>query len=114
MKYTWKQFNKDIREIIEYVKLISCDSVYGIPRGGLILSVRISYLANIPLLLDEKKITRNTLVVDDISDTGKTLKKFQQKGCPTLTIFYHKQTISKPGFCLREKESEWIIFPWEE
>ena len=42
------------------------DSVYGIPRGGLIPAVIISHKLKLPLV---QTIGRNTLVVDDMSYT---------------------------------------------
>ena len=65
-------------EIHECVKIIctkifmdypNIDSVMGIPRGGLIPAVMISHELGLPLELNPGK---NTLVVDDINETGYT------------------------------------------
>ena len=73
MKYTWQEFDKDCLKIVEWIKSenLTFKNVYGPPRGGLPLAVKLSHLLNIPLSLDT--IKQNTLVVDDISDTGNTL-----------------------------------------
>jgi hypoxanthine phosphoribosyltransferase len=114
MKYTWNKFDEDVQKIAQRISPLWCKNIYGIPRGGLVLAVKLSYLCDIPLLIDKEKITYDTLVVDDISDSGKTLKEFKEKGCIVMTIYYHKNTILMPDFCLREKKSEWITFPWEK
>ena len=114
MKYTWKHFDKDTRKIEKWLRIRRerFNSVYGIPRGGLVIAVKISNKFGIPLLLDKEEINEGTLIVDDISDTGKTLKKFKEKNL-IVTLFYHKDTIAFPNFTIREKKKDWIIFPWE-
>jgi len=114
MEYTWDKFDEDVMKMKERISSLWCKNIYGIPRGGLVLAVKLSYLTGIPLLLDKEKVTYDTLVVDDISDSGKTLKEFKEKGCIIFTIFYHKNTVTIPDFYLREKKDNWITFPWEE
>ena len=55
--------------ITEYPNI---DSVMGLPRGGMIPAVLISHELGLPFVLHPGK---NTLVVDDINDTGETLSK---------------------------------------
>ena len=61
------------------------DSVMGLPRGGLIPAVMISHELGIPLVINP---TKNTLVVDDINDTGHTLDK-------AVTESYSDNALSK-------------------
>ena len=49
------------------------DSIYGIPRGGLIPAVLLSHKLGLPLVQKPKS---NSLVVDDISDSGNTFIDF--------------------------------------
>ena len=118
-KYTWKQFDEDTKKIIKWLNedvvnmfgIFKIDGVYGIPKGGLPLAVKLCNKLDVPLILDKNKITDKTLVVDDISDTGKTLKSFiDHLNC---TIFIHEGTNAYPDFWLRKKYKEWIVFPWE-
>ena len=63
----------------------------------------------------------NILIVDDIADSGETLKyavnKFIGNGCErvkTASIFYKPCSIFKPDFFAEEvSESTWIVLPWE-
>ena len=111
-KYTWEEFDKDVKKIVKWLKNKKFSNIYGVPRGGLPLAVKLSNILKKPLVIDEKKISKETLIVDDISDTGETLAKF--KGHLIVTLFYHKQTKTLPDFWIREKTCDWIIFPWEE
>ena len=72
---------------------------------------------NKPLLLNRDFITQTTLVVDDISDTGKTLRRIALDSkikFPTATLWVDKKTKFEPTFfCRAKKQNEWIIFPFE-
>jgi len=61
----------------------------------------------------------NVLVVDDVSDTGESLKVAVEhldvcgaKAIKTATLYYKPQSIFKPDFFIIQTE-QWIIFPWE-
>ena len=84
------------------------DSVMGLPRGGMIPAVLISHELNLPFVLHPGK---NTLVVDDINDTGETLSKSPGAYWATL---HHKPTSKfQHNFYAREIQDQWIVYPWE-
>jgi len=83
-------------------------SITGIERGGLIPAVMISHKLNIPYVT---KINKDTLVVDDICDTGETLKNMVAGY--TATLHYKPTAISTPDFYSKEVGTEWLIYPWE-
>ena len=91
--------------IMEYPTI---DSVMGLPRGGLVPAVMISHELNLPFVLHPGK---NTLVVDDINDTGETLSKAPGAYWATL---HHKSTSKfQYNFYAREIGEQWIVYPWE-
>ena len=62
---------------------------------------------------------KKALVVDDVADTGESLKvaldHVAAKGASsakTVTVFYKPHSTFKPDF-FAEETSDWIIFPWE-
>jgi hypoxanthine phosphoribosyltransferase len=119
--YTWRQFEQDCDHIVKWIKShskLKFKNVYGIPRGGLPLAVKMSNSLEIPLIMDKGKISKETLIVDDISDTGETLKKlistFNLTDNVIVTLFLYKQTKVYPHLWLREKKRNWIRFPWEK
>lgn len=111
-KYTWNQFDRDAKKIVATLRKSGhkFDGVYGPARGGLPLAVVISHALNVPLF--NKPKTKNTLIVDDIADTGKTLKRYAKTNT-IATLFYHPQSVFEPAIWLRKKGTEWILFPWE-
>jgi hypoxanthine phosphoribosyltransferase len=86
------------------------DSIHGIKRGGLIPSVMISHQLNLPWTYE---IFPNTLVVDDICDSGETLTNYA--GVYTAVLVYKPHTSTfKPNIYARvHSGDEWIIYPWE-
>ena len=116
----WKQYDDYINKIVWYIKRNHPDlgAVYGLPRGGLPIAVSLSHKLNLPLLMnyyDRMAVTRKEiLVVDDIADTGHTLKDFDNEHNVICTLHYHKQSIVVPEFFCEEKTDEWIVYPWEE
>ena len=69
--------------------------------------------------LSEDITGKRGLVVDDVSDTGESLKvalnHMQDKGASgvrTVTVYYKPHSTYKPDF-FAESTPDWIIFPWE-
>lgn len=87
---------------------VQIKSITGIERGGLIPAVMISHKLNIPYTT---KINKDTLVVDDICDSGETLKNMVAGY--TATLHYKKTASFTPDFYSKEVGEEWIVYPWE-
>ncbi len=69
--------------------------------------------------LTENIAKKQVLLVDDVADTGESLKVAWEhvlgngaEGVKTATVFYKPHSIFKPDF-FAESTSDWIIFPWE-
>jgi uncharacterized protein len=119
---TWDAIDRLINVIAK--KIIGSDAdihgVYGIPRGGLVPAVLLSHKLGVPLV---QTVKNNTLIVDDISDSGNTLTDLLKKvNYPissthklyTATVFERANTIFKPDFVGKYIDyQDWIIFPWE-
>ena len=101
------------------------ESIYGCPRGGLIPAVMLSHKLNIPLIVEENQITQNTLIVDDICDSGETFlsmldkhqKGYEIEDAPKFACLHYKYDTSDflPDFFgveIRDFEG-WIVYPWE-
>ena len=87
------------------------DSVFGIARGGMIPAVMVSHRLG---LTWSNVMLPNTLVIDDICDTGITLKK--TVGVYTAVLHNNPHTSCyKPNIYAQIHEGdEWIIYPWEK
>lgn len=100
--------------LIEKFSINQYRFVYGPPRGGSVLSAFISYKNPLIYLHDFDKAIpkKDIIIVDDICDTGKTLKPFIEKGYTTACLFYKPRSDVKPTFYI-EETNEWIVFPYE-
>lgn len=110
---TWEEFDQMAIQIANDLrkKNIQFSNIYGIPRGGLILAVRLSHLLSKDLILNEKDNSKLSLIVDDISDSGRTLEHF--KNNKKVTLYYKEGSIVIPDIWIKKKTVDWIVFPWE-
>ena len=108
--FTWSEFDKSVEHIANKCKFLEFSGIYGVPRGGLCLAVALSHKLKINLISEPIK---NSLIVDDIYETGATLNTF--KGIEGAMFFVLLSKIQPTWWntvSISEK-SEWIVFPWE-
>jgi len=62
---------------------------------------------------------KKILIVDEVADTGKSLKMVREhivqegaKEARTVTVYYKPWSIVRPDYFAKET-SDWIVFPWE-
>lgn len=110
MYLSWDDINVLVEDLCDTIASSGAEitSIAGIKRGGLIPAVMISHKLNIPYV---DRINKDTLVVDDICDTGETLKK--SIAMYTATLHYKPTAGFTPDFYAKEVGTEWIVYPWE-
>ena len=139
--YSYEMLKNDTFELLNLCKNFKEDAILGVSRGGLTLSHlmsqalnqrnlfiinAISYnkkeqkdiveIFNIPNLSGFNKV----LIVDDIIDSGKTIKEILALLSTTYpniefkiaTLFYKQDALIKPDFSVN-KTDIWIEFFWE-
>ncbi|MCF6310764.1 MAG: phosphoribosyltransferase [Sulfurimonas sp.] len=140
--YSYENFKNDTNSLIEKVRSSDFDAIVAIARGGLTLShvmaegLEIRQVQSIRTELYDKtdkrdqisifvkcdfKSAKKVLVVDDIADSGDTLKvvmeclesDFSDIDFSSATLFYKKTSIYEPNFWINEAK-EWIEFFWEK
>ena len=108
--FTWSEFDNAVEYIANKCMFLEFSGIYGVPRGGLCLAVALSHKLKINLISEPKK---NSLIVDDVYETGLTLKTFKDVEGAMFFVLFSK---SKPKWwnsVFITKKSEWIVFPWE-
>lgn len=116
--YSWEEFDADCEKIAQWAKDKNFTNVYGIPRGGLVVAVKISHLLDIPMIFGINDISIGTLVVDDIVDKGNTLIKIKKliniPNLATASLYLGSESLIQPDFFVNMKIKEsWVVFPWE-
>jgi xanthine phosphoribosyltransferase len=140
--YPYEQFVNDVKALVKLTEGYQPDTLIAVARGGLTLGHAYAMatdnrqlmtvnsilyegdqrgtsceIFNVPELKQAKK----ALLLDDIVDSGQTLKEVLQhlQGCfPDVTfkiasIYYKKSACIQPDFALREAD-DWIEFFWEK
>lgn len=92
------------------------EHVYGVPRGGCVAALIVQSLAHRDglslMLLDRPDLTENTLIVDDIIDSGKTLRPFHEQGF-TVDGLYRSKIAPSDLAPLAIELDGWCTFPYE-
>ncbi len=120
-KYSWEWVDKQVEKIGDYLETIETPKfVTGVPRGGLIPAVILSHKFNIPFIgleaatLLPKAIKKNIILIDDISDSGKTLEQLHKHGFSTGTLAIRDTTSYLPNITGETiYDDTWLVFPWE-
>ncbi len=96
------------------------------PRDGAHSETDVVKLISFPSW-GEMRMEEKTLIVDDLADTGLTLRKIKQldsvinweredkDNCwQYATLYYKEKTKFNPDYTVEEFDNnEWIVFPWE-
>lgn len=122
---TWKDvedyINNVSKRIKEEVNLDECPGIFTFPRGGLVLAVMLSHKLDLPILSNPAK---NCIIIDDICDTGITLKKYSEerskKNYFITTMLVQEDQLSETAEynCVVDyfeyiKHKDWVVYPWE-
>jgi len=139
VKYTWLDFEEDLKAVISGLKGQKFDAIIGIAKGGLPLAVKLSNALKTPLKIVEARSYKNkkqselvieqfypmmwgkrVLLVDDICDSSDTMEAVKDKlefhipKVETLVIFKRAGCKFNLDHFLRiAKKGVWIKFPWE-
>jgi len=122
-KVTWTEVENLIKILSEKIASIPREfsNISTISRGGLVPARLLADRLGVDtILVDQKKISSDSLFVDDIYDSGQTFKKIINKvECPSdfvyVTLFarkgkkYPKQLI----YAKKTKNNSYIVYPWD-
>lgn len=76
-------------------------NIYGVPRGGIIMAARISYLTGLPITAAPNG--KHTAILDDCLDSGATRHSFAN--FPYFYVLVDKQY---------EEITKWLVYWWED
>ena len=108
--FTWSEFDKSVEHIANKCKVLKFSGIYGVPRGGLCLAVALSHKLKIDMI---PKPIKNSLIVDDIYETGITLNTFKDIEGAMFFVLFSKIKPTWWNTVHISEKSEWIVFPWE-
>jgi hypoxanthine phosphoribosyltransferase len=141
---TWNQIYNMLLNLAEKIKKdrFKPDLIVGVSRGGWpparvlsdlmdnpnLANVRAEFYLGVaetkgePVLtqpVSTSVIVKKVLIVDEVADTGKSLKLVKEhiieegaEKVKVVTVYYKPWSIFKPDYYEKENSS-WIVFPWE-
>ena len=141
---TWDQIYEMLLNLVEKIRKngFKPDIIVGVSRGGWpparvlsdlmgnpnLANVRAEFYLGVAETKEEPVLTqpvsmkvagKKVLVVDEVADTGKSLKLVKEHiieqdatEVKIATVYYKPWSIVKPDYYERET-SRWIVFPWE-
>lgn len=135
---TWDEFHQDTKELARKIKKNGAfNKIVAISRGGLLpagilayeLDIRNSQAINISSYDNDERredkdivicseigdIDEQTLIVDDLSDSGRTfhlVRRIFPQAC-YVAVYAKPQGQSEVDIFTREMPDEWLVFPWD-
>lgn len=108
--FSWRDFDKSVEYISKKCKYLIFSWIYGVPRGGICHAVALSHKLKVNLIT---KPAKNSLIVDDIYESGLTLNNYRDiEGAVFFVLASKKKPIWWNSVKLY-REKDWIVFPWE-
>lgn len=113
--WSWEGVIDLVNYIVRSIDANRYNSIYGIPRSGLIFAVLLSHRLNLPIV-DGKGINDKTLIVDDICNSGDTFIEIASsyQNCDTASLHIRYNSKFKPTYYAMEVLNDCHqIYPWE-
>ena len=116
---SWDDIDRAVNRIVASINSNGAkfEAIGGLPRGGLIPAVILSHRLCVPFVAQANisSIEGDILVVDDICDTGRTLKRFKfENNIYTAALHWKQSSEYQPHYFWEiAYENEWIVYPWE-
>ena len=109
---SWNDISELVDKLCEKITLEipNIDSVHGLKRGGMTPAVMVSHKLGLPY---SDVILPNTLVIDDICDSGVTLKNGVGVNTAVLIHKPHTSCFTPNVWSYTHEGDEWVLFPWE-
>ena len=112
----WSKLGYLVEELAIKVnlELQGINYIHGLSRGGLIPAVMLSHKLKIPYVDSIVNLNpTEVLIVDDIADSGKTLKKWSDYRTAVLHYKPHSSLVNPTIHATKHTTDDWIIYPWE-
>lgn len=134
----WEEFHQDVKSVCEKIKNSGTyNKIVAISRGGLLpagiiayeLDIRNCHAINIATYIGDEhreldhldnlddvgEINSQTLIVDDLADSGQTFRLLRQEfpKARFVSIYSKPAGLKEVDIYARELPDQWIVFPWD-
>lgn len=111
VQLSWADVCAAVEKLTDGLDSANYDGVYGVPRGGVIPAAMLATRLGLPVL---DTYSPQTLIVDDIIDSGKTRKRYPKSS--TFVSIANKTRDLNPESTwggIYVPYGDWVVFPWE-
>ena len=135
---SWEEFHQDVKSVCEKIKNSGTyNKIVAISRGGLLpagiiayeLDIRNFHAINIATYIGDEhreldhldnlddvgEINSQTLIVDDLADSGQTFRLLRQEfpKARFVSIYSKPAGLKEVDIYARELPDQWVVFPWD-
>ena len=135
---SWEEFHQDVKSVCEKIKNSGTyNKIVAISRGGLLpagiiayeLDIRNCHAINIATYIGDEhreldhldnlddvgEINSQTLIVDDLADSGQTFRLLRQEFTKArfVSIYSKPAGLKEVDIYARELPDQWVVFPWD-
>jgi GTP cyclohydrolase IA len=114
IKYTVYEFNDDVFLLVEKIKIFQRQhdlrNIYPVVKGGVPLACKLSQYLNLPLT---DSISSDTLIVDDLIDSGRTRERYKTNYFACIHTKQKDKNLYNTFYCRHVDQGEWIEYWWE-
>ena len=112
---SWEEVEQLVNELAHGV-ILHCpdiEYIHGLERGGYIPAVILSHKLHISYTKFPHNCVDKCLIVDDICDSGYTLKRWEDYRTAVLHYKPHTSCCEPTLWSEAHKTDDWIVYPWE-
>jgi GTP cyclohydrolase I len=108
---TWETVRAEAHKIADRHRGAHVTDVYGIPTGGAPVAIMVADALAVPVA--ESPTPGNSLIVDDLVDTGRTMAQYRKSGyrCDAMFRKSYSPADLAPDATVTDG---WLAFPWEK
>ena len=120
-----EEYSEAIEELISIIIAkdacsVKLKNVFPIARGGYYPAIQVAQKLELPIILNEAEISDETIVIDDLVDSGSTMQKYIGKCGLIGVVFVKEKSLDMMAHCGTpfvfarcKKSEEWITLPDE-
>ena len=134
----WEEFHQDVKDVCVKIKNSGTyNKIVAISRGGLLpagiiayeLDIRNCHALNIATYIGDEhreldhfenledvgEINSQTLIIDDLADSGQTFRLLRKEfpDARFVSIYSKPAGLKQVDIYARELPDQWVVFPWD-
>jgi len=112
LELTWEEFHHEVIILSQLLPKNCC--IWPVPWNGFIVAVTIKKVRPDIFISRTPLPASHDIIIDDIEDSGNTLKKYVQQGFETAVVYHRSGSLVTSKYISQILyRKDWLQFPWE-